>query len=151
MFAGIKIPLARVKELLCGLFAGILDAAVGGFVEFGVEAFEKYDDRLEKPSVQLDHRDNPYRPSGTNNFEEFDVYMDRYAAEQELLEDYDLISLLTNSDGEDVLKQLTDSEFEAFYNTMMMFKLVLMGPENFTKFLEYFGIENQTAYQKNIG
>ncbi|MBR3999193.1 MAG: S-layer homology domain-containing protein, partial [Clostridia bacterium] len=151
MFAGIKIPLALVKNLLCGLFAGILDAAVGGFVEFGVEAFEKYDDRLEKPSVQLDHRDNPYRPSGTNNFEEFDVYMDRYAAEQELLEDYDLISLLTNSDGEDVLKQLTDSEFEAFYNTMMMFKLVLMGPENFTKFLEYFGIENQTAYQKNTG
>ena len=113
-----------------------------GFVEFGVEAFDKYTARLDDPSVQLDHRDNPYRPSGTNNFEEFDVYMDRYAAEQELLEDYDLISLLTNSDGEDVLKQLTDSEFEAFYNTMMMFKLVLMGPENFTKFLEYFGIEN---------
>ena len=151
MFWPIKVSLARVKELLCGLFAGLLDAAVGGFVELGVEAVKKYDDRLEKPSVQLDHPDNPYRPSGTNNFEEFDVYMDRYAAEQALLDDYDLISLLTNSDGEDVLAQLSDSEFEAFYNTMTMFKLILMGPENFTSFLNYCGISNQTAYQTNIG
>ncbi|MBO5126267.1 MAG: hypothetical protein J6D10_01710, partial [Clostridia bacterium] len=59
------------------------------------------------------------------------------------------MSLITNSDGEDVLKQLTDSEFEAFYNTMMMFKLILMGPENFTRMLSYWGIDNQYAYQTN--
>ena len=151
MFWPIKVGLARVKELLCGLFAGILDAAVGGFVELGVEAVEKYDDRLEKPSVQLDHPDNPYRPSGTNNFEEFDVYMDRYAAEQALLKDKMLLDVLNDTFNEGILDQLTDSEFEAFYNTMTMFKLILMGPERFTTFLNYCGIKNQTAYQKNIG
>ena len=147
----INVVLARVKEMLCGLFAAMLDWIVGDFVEGVRDEIAKYDDRLDYPSIQLDHPDNPYRPSGTNNFEEFDVYMDRYAAEQELLEDYDLISLLTNSDGKDVLEQLTDSEFEAFYNTMMMFKLILMGPDNFTRFLEHFGIKNQQAYQTNIG
>ena len=146
----VDVVLARVKELLCSLFALIIDWVVGGVVEDAKEIIEKYDDRLDYPSKQLDHPDNPYKPDGIyNNAYEFYEYIDRYEAEQALLDDYDLVSLITNSDGEDVLKQLTDSEFEAFYNTMMMFKLILMGPESFTRMLESWGIDNKYAYQTN--
>ena len=83
------------------------------------------DDRLEDPQLQLDHADNPYKPS-ENNFEDLQEYM-QYLQTGE----YD--------------------EFEALYNTMAMFQLVLMGPDNYSNFVQQYAGAKQTAYTKNTG
>lgn len=85
----------------------------------------KMNDRLEDPELQLDHADNPYKPS-EHNFEDLDAYMQHLAAGN-------------------------PEEFEALYNTLTMFKLVLMGPDNYTKFIQQYASTQQTAYRKNTG
>ncbi|MBO5967435.1 MAG: hypothetical protein J6S14_02920, partial [Clostridia bacterium] len=82
------------------------------------------DDLLEDPELQLDHEPNPYKPS-EDNFADLNEYMKH----------------LESEDWE---------EFEALYNTLVMFRLVLMGPENYSKFVSaYAGGAKQTAYQTN--
>ena len=82
------------------------------------------DDRLEDPKLQLDHPDNPYKPS-KNNFADFNEYMDHLAKNK-------------------------PEEFEALYNTLVMFRLVLMGPENYSQFISaYAAGAKQTSYQTN--
>ena len=88
----------------------------------------KMNDRLEDPSLQLEHPDNPYQPSA-DNFAELMEYLDSLPEEKQ------------NSNSE--------SDFEALYNTIAMFKLVLMGPENYATLLEGYGGVKQTAYQMN--
>ena len=43
------------------------------------------------------------------------------------------------------------SEFEALHNTMTMFQLVLMGPDNYSNFVQQYAGTQQTAYRKNAG
>ena len=119
------------------LWATGLDQAVG--------AIKDYEERLKDPSVQLDHEDNPYM-SGTKNFQEFKQYMDKYAAEQKLLNGKTANDLINGKDG-GALDAALDSEMEAFYNTMAMFKLVLMGPDNFTTFVRDLTGRRQTTYK----
>ncbi|MBQ5708571.1 MAG: hypothetical protein IIV62_01255, partial [Anaerotignum sp.] len=105
--------------------------------------------RLEDPKVQLDHKDNPFKPS-SNNFAEFKEYMDRFAMEQALLNGLDKQDLINETDN-GALDKLIDSDLEAFYNTMTMFKMVLIGSKNFTDFITFLSGETQTAYEKNTG
>ena len=89
----------------------------------------KIDDRLENPQVQLDHKDNPYKPS-KNNFAELEEHLKTLPDEKRY--------------------SISDSQLEALYNTLTMFKLVLMGPENYTRFIKTSTGINQTAYSTNI-
>jgi hypothetical protein len=43
------------------------------------------------------------------------------------------------------------NEFEALHNTLTMFNLVLMGPDNYSNFVQQYASTQQTAYQKNTG
>ena len=90
----------------------------------------KIDDRLENPKLQLDHPDNPYKPS-ENNFAELEEYLKTLPDEKRY--------------------SISDSQVEALYNTLTMFKLVLMGPENYTRFIKTSTGINQTAYRTNTG
>ena len=89
------------------------------------------DDRLEDPKLQLDHPQNPYKPS-ENNFAELKEYMNTLPAEKQELN--------------------MDSDLEALYNTLTMFQLVLMGPENYSDFIStYASGAKQNAYQMGTG
>ncbi len=111
------------------------------------EAIDKYKDRMSKPQVQLDHEENPYM-TDTDNFSEFEEYIDRYAAEQNQLSGQSLASVLNGTDS-GALDNALDSDLEAFYNTLVMFKLVLMGPDNFTDFIRTLSGITQNQYQKS--
>ncbi len=92
------------------------------------EMASKITARLDDPEVQLDHKDNPYKPS-EDNFADLMEYLD--------------------SLPEELKYTKPDSEFEALYNTITMFKLVLMGPENYTRFIERYAGVQQTSYHMN--
>ena len=94
----------------------------------------EYEQRLKDPSVQLDHKYNPYM-KGQNNFAEFKTYMDKYAEEQKILSETTASAIINGNDG-GRFDIVLDSDFEAFYNTITMFKLILMGPENFKTFVK---------------
>ena len=143
----IDIAVAALKTALSAIFAEIIVAAVGTEVGLLIGQFEAFKSRLEVPEVQLDHADNAYQPAEDNSAELM-KYLSDYLDEQKLLAGKTAASLIKNSDGKNVLDQLVDSDFDAFYNTMVMFKLILMGPDNFTKLLEEFGLssQNQIAY-----
>jgi len=113
------------------------------------EAIKDYKNRFSEAEEQLDHKDNPFKPS-KNNYEEYKNYIDLYADEQELLGKYSLDQILNGRDN-GALDNAIDSDFEAFYNTMVMFKLILMGPENFTSFVKTLSGVNQTQFKKNTG
>ena len=101
---------------------GLTEQEVGRRVAAVISAM---DDRLEDPELQLDHADNPFKPS-EHNFEDLDEYMQYLASGQY-------------------------SEFEALHNTMTMFQLVLMGPDNYSNFVQQYAGTQQTAYRKNAG
>lgn len=126
----------------------ILDAVkwVTGIDE---EYLDKCKKRLTDAEWQLDNQYNPFKPS-SNNFAEFKEYMDRYAAEQNLLNGLDKKDLINGKDN-GVLDKLIDSDLEAFYNTMTMFKMVLIGAEEFADFVEALSGVEQSAYEKNTG
>ncbi len=146
------IVMAGVKTALSYIFAEIIVAAVGSEVNLLLNQLEAFKARLEDPKVQLDHIDNPYDPTGNReNFNELKEYFRPYYNEQRLLIGQNAYSLLNDTDGTHVLDRLVDSDFEAFYNTMTMFKLILMGPENFSAFLRANGITSQNAYAANTG
>ena len=88
----------------------------------------KIDDRLEDPKLQLDHPDNPFKPY-ENNFAELQEHMKTLSDERRY--------------------SISDSQLEALYNTLTMFKLVLMGPENYTRFVRKNTGVKQTAYRTN--
>ena len=107
-----------------GLPADEVAGEIRGFVS-------KIDDRLEDPKVQLDHPDNPYKPS-ENNFAELEKYMNSLPAEKQ--------------------EFTMDSDLEALYNTLTMFQLVLMGPENYSDFISTYAYgAKQNAYQMGTG
>lgn len=105
-----------------GKATGLSNAEVGQSVS---ALISKVNDRLEDPRLQLDHEDNPYQPS-EHNFMDLNAYMKNLSEKE-----YD--------------------KFEALHNTLTMFKLVLMGPDNYSNFVQQFASTQQTAYQKNIG
>ena len=105
-----------------GKATGLSNAEVGQRVAALISSMN---DRMQDPALQLDHEDNPYKPS-ENNFEELDEYM-QYLASGEY------------------------SEFEALHNTLTMFKLVLMGPGNYSNFVQQYASTQQTAYHTNTG
>ena len=105
-----------------GQATGLTNEEVGQTV---ADLISKINDRLEDPELQLDHKDNPYKPS-EHNFEDLDAYMQHLASK-----DYD--------------------KFEALHNTLTMFKLVLMGPDNYSNFVQQYASTQQTAYSKNTG
>ena len=108
------------------------------------EIKEKVLNRLSDPSKQLDSSYNPYM-QGENNFAEFKTYMDKYAAEQKLLSGNSLSDIISGNDS-GALDEVIDSDFEAFYNTMAMFKLILMGPDNFKTFVKELSGKTPTVY-----
>lgn len=137
------IELFDLDELIEDLIEDILLEAIG-FP--GIDkALKQYETRLKNPEVQLDHKDNPYKPSNAN-FKEFKAYMDRYAAEQKLLSTTTLTNILNDKDN-GVLTEVIDSDFEAFYNTMVMFKLILIGPEKFSELVNELSGKTQNAYK----
>ena len=93
------------------------------------EFVSKINDRLENPELQLNHEDNPFQPS-EDNFADLQEFM-QYLR------------------GSTIPTQMYDTEFEALYNTLVMFKLVLMGPDNYSKFIRENAGVKQTAYQTN--
>lgn len=105
-----------------GKATGLSNAEVGQAVS---ALISKVNDRLEDPRLQLDHEDNPYQPS-EHNFMDLNAYMKNLSEKE-----YD--------------------KFEALHNTLTMFKLVLMGPDNYSNFVQQYASTQQTAYQKNIG
>ena len=111
------------------------------------KVIDEYKDRMSNPQVQLDHEDNPFRQD-TDNFAEFKIYMDRYALEQQMLSGVSMFDLIFGSDR-GALDNALDSDLEAFYNTLVMFKLILMGPDNFKSFISKFAGVDQDSYQKN--
>lgn len=106
-------------------YTGLSGQAAGKAI---AEQISKMNDRLEDPRLQLDHGDNPYKPS-ENNFAQLEE---------------DLKSL-----PDEVRYSIPDSNLASLYNTLTMFKLVLMGPENYSKFTETYAGVKQTSYQKN--
>lgn len=96
-------------------------------------ALPGYAEKVMDPSRQLDSEYNPYKPSA-NNFAEFKVYMDKYAQEQELLSNTTATGIISGNDN-GIFDKVVDSDFEAFYNTLVMFKLVIMDPQNFASFV----------------
>ncbi len=96
-------------------------------------ALPGYAEKVMDPSRQLDSEYNPYKPSA-NNFAEFKVYMDKYAEEQKLLSNTTATGIINGNDN-GIFDKVVDSDFEAFYNTLVMFKLVIMGPQNFASFI----------------
>jgi|GEM_PF-2188988 len=166
---GVKIPTEIVQEIadklgltfitdiqawIEGLAMDIVLSATG--LDSMVEMIEGATDRVEDPSVQLDHKDNPFKPA-ENNFAEFDEYMKRYADEQKLLrESQSSLRDYSNGNSPEVLDKAIDSDLEAFYNTMVMFKLIIMGPDNFEDFIgklmgerEYSDKEPKDYYHNN--
>ena len=144
------IVLAAVKTAFAAIFAAILVEAFDSEITWALSIVEGTKARLEDAAAQLDHEDNPYKPFA-NNYNELMQYFNKYSKEQQLLSGETVESLISDTSGKHVLDQLVDSDFEAFYNTMAMFKLILMGPENFTY---YFKSQTdgaiQTAYTTNI-
>ena len=108
------------------------------------ELNDKILNRLKDASLQLDSSYNPYMKDD-NNFAEFKQYMDKYAAEQNLLNGNSVSAILNGNDS-GALDDVIDSDFEAFYNTMVMFKLILMGPDNFKTFVNKLSGKNPTVY-----
>lgn len=142
----INLLLNQVMNCIKGLFALVISAVIDGIVDVDdLKALaELLDDRLDNPAVQLDHEDNPFRPF-ENNFAELSDYLILYVREQELLSDLSGKDL--SSESNNVIDTLMDSEFEAFYNTLTLFKLILMGPENFSDFIEAALGQTQTVYK----
>ena len=144
------VVMAAVKTALSYIFAEILIAAVGSEAQLLITSIKGLKDRIEYANVQLDHDDNPYRPADRNCMELYE-HLDYYLREQNMLNGENTTSLLLNISGNNTLEKLVDSDFAAFYNTMVMFKLILMGPQNFTYFFKsQTGIE-QTEYTTNTG
>lgn len=100
-----------------------------------LDTIQNYQERMKNPEVQLEYATNDFDPANGKNFEEFKEYMDRYAEEQSLLATTSPDAIITGSDTT-TLEALSDSELEAFYNTMAMFKLVLIGADNFTNLVQ---------------
>ncbi len=137
-----------VKDAKAWMKEQLLEIALTAIGATGLnDALRAYTDRMEKPQVQLDHSDNPFKPA-ENNFSEFKEYMDRYAEEQKKLDNLDVSDLFNGTDG-GALNELLDSDLEAFYNTMVMFKLILMGPDNFSQFINDLSDVSQNVYQNN--
>ena len=84
---------------------------------------------------------------GENNFAEFKEYMDKYAEEQKILGETTASAIINGDDG-GRFDIVVDSEFEAFYNTMVMFKLILMGPDNFNNFVKTVSGKTPTVYNQ---
>jgi len=148
---GIDFILARLKEVFSALFAEIIYAAARGEMLDAIGLASLLDDRLKDPRIQLDHADNPYKPS-QNNFNDLVEYLRPYALEQQKLNNKDIRDTIANSDGKGTLAHVTDSEFASFYNTMAMFKMILMGPDNFNSFVKTVtGAAPASAYTKNVG
>lgn len=125
------VVMAAFKTAFAAIFAAILVEALDAEITLALEAVESTKARLEDAAAQLDHEDNPYKPF-SHNYNELMQYFNKYKKEQQLLSNETVESLISDTSGKHVLDQLVDSDFEAFYNTMAMFKLILMGPENFT-------------------
>ena len=113
------------------------------------DKISEYSDRVHDPSIQLDHNDNPFMASNRgSNFSDFDKMVRRFTEEQSLLDGKDIDSILDGTDG-GTLDKLLDSGFEPFYNTMVMFKLILMGPDNYTDFIKTLSGVTQDQFAKN--
>lgn len=140
------IVMAAVKTAFAAIFAGILIEVFDAEITIVLNTVASTKDRIEDAMVQLDHPDNPYRPS-ENNFAELASYLIEYKEEQKLLDSETLYTFLMNENR--TLDALVDSDFEAFYNTMAMFKLILMGPDNFSAYFRSQTDAEQTAYSTN--
>jgi hypothetical protein len=125
-----KVAAEWVASACIGMISDVTGLSGAEAAEAISTLVSKMNDRLEDPELQLDHEDNPYKPS-ENNFEEFQKYMEH----------------LKNAQN---LNQMQDTDFEALYNTIAMFKLVLMGPDVYKMFVENRSGVQPTAYQKNI-
>jgi hypothetical protein len=140
---------ALVEEFDAWLEEQIIDLALSALDLTGLE--DKIDDymgRMSDPAIQLDHDENPYDPSDGENFSEFKEYMDRFAGEQDALSDYTLEEILSGDD-DGALDNALDSDLEPFYNCLVIFKMILMGPDSFTSFIESLSGVTQTQYQQN--
>ena len=134
---GIGFVFEAIEELIKLIVKEIIVYALQEYLpelkEISV-ALPGYLDKVTDPSRQLDSKYNPFKPA-ENNFAEFKEYIDKYAAEQQLLSNTTSMGIINGMDS-GVFDTVMDSEFEAFYNTMVMFKLVLMGPDNFRSFIK---------------
>lgn len=121
---------------------GLIADAILWIIGIPPELFEEYGDRLESPILQLDHKDNPFDPTGNKqNFFEFDKFASVFSAEQSLLQ-----NVVSNPMSDDLYKVI-NSEIEAYYNTMVMFKLFLIGPDNFSDFIRDLTGKEQNIYK----
>lgn len=123
-----RIAADYVVATCTGAFASLTSIPAENVSREMAVLISKLNDRLEDPALQLDHADNPYKPSD-NNFAQLEEYMKTLLTERRY--------------------SILDSNFEALYNTLTMFKLVLMGPDNYSAFIEANTGVKQTAYQNN--
>jgi len=115
------------------------------------EKIKEYTDRMNKPEIQLDHPDNPFSPadkSVSGNFKEFRSLVSSFADEGEEFKGKSYEDIMNGTDG-GALDNALDSDLVAFYNALTMFKLILIGPDNFTDFIRQVSNVEQTQYQKN--
>ncbi|MBO6109197.1 MAG: hypothetical protein J6P16_07340, partial [Eubacterium sp.] len=114
------------------------------------EAIRKYTTRMNDPEVQLDFSQNPFSPADKNeggNFKEFKSFISSFENEGAGFNAKSYNDIINGTDG-GALDDALDSDFEAFYNAIVMFKLILIGPDNFSDFIKsVVGVE-QTQYQK---
>ena len=123
-----KIVARYVTKACTGMLAEITGRSNEDVAQHIAGIVEQVDDRLEDPELQLDHPDNPFKPS-EDNFAEFKEYMDK-------------LPLDMNTKDE-------ETQFAALQNTMTMFFLILMGPDYYSDFVNQVSGVNQTSYKKN--
>ena len=115
------------------------------------EKIREYTTRMNDPAVQLDYPSNPFSPANKaegGNFKEFDAFASRFEKEGAGLGQISYENILNENDG-GALDRAIDSDFYAFYNTIVMFKLILIGPDNFSDFIKKVSNLEQTQYQQN--
>ena len=115
------------------------------------DTIQEYATRMNDPSVQLDHPDNPFSPadkSVSGNFKEFRSLVSAFADEGASFNGINYDNILNGTDG-GALDNALDSDLVAFYNSLTMFKLILIGPDNFKDFIRQVSGVDQTQYQKN--
>ena len=115
------------------------------------EKIQEYTERMNNPEVQLDYSKNPFSPRDKaegGNFKEFNSFVSSFANEGKELDQTSYANILNGTDS-GALDKAIDSDFDAFYNTLVMFKLILIGPENFSDFISRVSNVGQTQYQKN--
>jgi len=123
----IKVKIAEyIVETCTGSVAVYTGMSKEESAKYIASIVEQIDDRIEDPKLQLDHKDNPYKPS-KNNFAELEAYMATLSEEQKY--------------------SILDSDLAPLYNTLTMFQLMLMGPENYTNFIKTNSGVTQTSYQ----